>query len=177
MYRIDKLMRQKDNLFHTQDLGLMWGIVNQNTLYTTIKRHVQRGILIPIHKGFYSTIPFEEIDPLKLAIGYIHRFAYISCETVLIKEGVIFQKVNSLTLVSDISKKFTIAGNSFWVRKMKDEFLYNDYGIINIEGIKTASLERAVVDMIYFNQNVFFDNRKVVDWKKVKKIQKEMGYI
>ena len=177
MYRIDKLLKQKNELFHTQDLGLVWGIANRNTLYTTIKRYVQRGILIPIHKGFYSTIPLDQINPFKLAMSYIHGFAYVSCETVLVKEGIIFQKTNYLTLVSDVSKKFTLAGNSFWVRKMKDESLYNDCGIINADGIKTASPERAVADILYFNPNFYFDNKKPVDWKKVKKIQKEVGFL
>jgi len=177
MYRIDKLLKQKNELFHTKDLGLIWEITNNNTLYTTIKRYVQKGILIPIHKGFYSTIPLNEVEPFKLAMSYIHEFAYVSCETVLIREGIIFQKTHYLTLVSHVSKKFTLAGNSFLVRKMKSEYLYNDYGIVDVDGTKTASLERAVADMLYFNPNFYFDNKKTVDWKEVKKIQKEVGFL
>lgn len=172
MYRIDRLLKLNEKLFHTQDLALIWGIKNKNTLYTTIKRYVQKGILIPIHKGFYSTVSLEKIDPVRLGIGYLHTFAYLSCESVLIKEGVIFQKENYITLVSSVSKKFSIGGHNFLVRKMKDEFLYNDCGIEEKEGIKTASLERAVVDILYFNPNYYFDNPRKINWKKVKKIEK-----
>ena len=63
MYRINNLLKQKNELYQTQDLGLVWGIAKRNTLYTTIKRYEQRGILIPIHKGFYSTIPLDQINP------------------------------------------------------------------------------------------------------------------
>lgn len=177
MYRINNLLRQKNKLFHTSDLALMWKIANKNTLYTAIKRYVDKGILTPIHKGFYSTVPLSEIDPVELATGFLHRFCYVSCETVLVQQGAIFQKINYLTLVSNVSKKFTLADRHFLTRRMKDKYLYNDLGIVNIKGIPTASLERAVADMLYFNPNFYFDNRKVVDWKTVKKIQKEGGFV
>lgn len=37
MYRIDKLLKANQKLFHTKDIYLLWGITNKNTLYTTIK--------------------------------------------------------------------------------------------------------------------------------------------
>lgn len=176
MYRIDTLLKLKEKLFHTNDLALLWEITNKNTLYTTIKRYVQKGILIPIHKGFYSTIPIDQINPFKLAVGYLHRFAYVSCETILIREGIIFQKENYLTLISGITKKFTIANHSYFVRQLKDSYLYNDREIDRINGVMMASVERAVADLLYFNPNYYFDNKKKIDWKKVKEIQKGIGY-
>ena len=176
MYRIDTLLKLKEKLFHTNDLALLWGITNKNTLYTTIKRYVQKGILIPIHKGFYSTIPIDQVDPFKLAIGYLHRFAYISCETILIRKGIIFQKENYLTLISSVSKKFSVVNHSYLVRRLKDTYLYNDRGIDNIDGVAVASLERAVADMLYFNSRYYFDNRKIINWKKVREIQNVMSY-
>ena len=176
MYRIDSLLKLKEKLFHTGDLALLWGITNKNTLYTTIKRYVQKGILIPIHKGFYSTIPIDQIDPFKLAIGYLHRFTYVSCETVLIREGIIFQKENYLTLVSSVSKKFIIADHSYFVRQLKDNYLYYDRGKDNVNGVMTANVERAVADLLYFNPKYYFDNKKKINWKKVKEMQKDVGY-
>ena len=177
MYRIDTLLKLKEKLFHTNDLALLWGITNKNTLYTTIKRYLQKGILISVHKGFYSTIPINQIDPFKLAIGYLHRFTYVSCETVLIREGIIFQKENYLTLISSVSKKFSIVNHSYLVRQLKDSYLYYDRGIDNINGVMMANIERAVADLLYFNTEFYFDNKKKIDWKKVKKIQKEVGYL
>lgn len=177
MYKIDTLLKLKEKLFHTNDLALLWGVANKNTLYTTIKRYVQKGILIPIHKGFYSTVPIDQVDPFKLAIGYLHKFAYVSCETVLVREGIIFQKENYLTLISSVSKKFSIVNHSYLVRQLKDNYLYHDRGVDRIDDVLTASVERAVADLLYFNQSYYFDNKKKVDWKKVKEIQKEVGYL
>ncbi|KKP67898.1 MAG: hypothetical protein UR68_C0020G0008 [Candidatus Roizmanbacteria bacterium GW2011_GWA2_35_19] len=176
MYRIDTLLKLKEKLFHTNDLSLLWGITNKNTLYTTIKRYVQKGILIPIHKGFYSTIPLDQLNPFKLAVGYLHQYAYVSCETVLIREGIIFQKENYLTLISGISKKFMISNHSYLVRQLSNNYLYHDREVDKVDTVMTASIERAVADLLYFNPNYYFDNKKKIDWKKVKEIQIAIGY-
>lgn len=177
MYRINKLLKLKGELYHTGDLALIWGIKNNNTLYTTIKRYVKQEILIPIHKGFYSTLSIKEINPLKLGLGYLHQFAYVSCEYVLVKSGVIFQQSSSITFVSGLSRKFSIGDNFYIVRKLKDNYLYNDCGVNNNEGIMTADLERAVTDLLYFNPNYYFDNKKIINWKKVREIKKVVGYL
>lgn len=173
MYRIDALLKQDKKLFHTNDLALLWQIEISNTLYTTIKRYVQKGILKRIHKGFYSVVPIEELDPVEVGIGYLHSFAYLSTESILVENGVIFQASDYITLVSSVSKKFTVGTYSYLVRKMKDEFLYQTMGLTERGDIKVATLERAVADMLYFNPNVHFDNREMINWQKVLKIKKE----
>ena len=34
--KLNILLKHPQNLFHTKDLALLWGIKNTNTLYTTI---------------------------------------------------------------------------------------------------------------------------------------------
>lgn len=175
MYKIDKLLKEQRQLFHTNDLALLWAINNRNTLYTTIKRYIQKGILIPIHKGFYSAVPLEKINPLQLGISYLHQYSYVSLEYVLSQNGFIFQPSPYITLVSSVSKKFTIGPYWYWSRRLKDVFLYNQAGIENKDGVALASCERAIADMLYFNPYFNFDQRKI-SWLKVKAIQKEVGY-
>lgn len=175
MYRIDNLLKQERKLFHTRDLALLWGI-NNNTLYTAIKRYLKKGVLIPVQKGFYSTVPLNKINPIMLGISLLHQYAYLSCQTILAEKGIIFQQSPYITLISSISKKFTVTDQQFLVRKLKDEFLYNDSGIEVVDDYKKAGLERAVADILYFNPHFHFDNRKVINWKRVDQIQKEVGY-
>lgn len=176
MYRIDALIKQERKLFHTRDLALIWAIENNNTLYTLIKRYLKKGVLIPIHKGFYSTVPLEKIDPIVLGISFLHRFAYLSCESILGQEGVIFQQSPYITLVSSVSEKFAVGKHQFWVRKMKDEFLHHPAGLKQENDYQKATLERAVADLLYFNPLYHFDNLKAIDWKKVKLMQREVGF-
>jgi hypothetical protein len=176
MYRITQLIHVGRNIFHSNDLAILWGISNKNTLYTTIKRYVQKGVLIPVYKGLYSTVPLAQLNPLELGKAVIHRYTYLSTESVLSQAGVISQATYWITFVSDLSKKITIGATSFLYRKLKAEHLFNPAGITNQNGIFTATLERAVADMLYFNPRVHFDVPESINFEEVKSIQKEVGY-
>jgi len=174
--KLNLLLKHSQNLFHTQDLALLWEVKNKNTLYTTIQRYIKRGILVRIHKGFYSKIPLEHLSPVKLGMGFLHSFSYLSTESVLFREGVISQSIPYITLVSDRSKKFKIKDNFYIARQMKDKFLFNETGIVEKDGLKQAMLERAVADMLYYDSRYHFDAPNLIDWQKVKKIRRAIGY-
>ncbi|MBU1111035.1 hypothetical protein KKB83_05475, partial [Patescibacteria group bacterium] len=170
-------LKQNQKIFHTQDLALLWQINNKNTLYTTIKRYAHKGILLRIHKGFYSTVPIEQLDPVILGISYLHTYAYLSTESVLVQNGIIFQGSNYITLISSQSKKFTLGSHNYLVRQLKDEYLFQSAGLIKEDNIAKATVERAVADILYFNTRYFFDARKLIDWEQVKKLQQIIGYL
>jgi hypothetical protein len=171
-----ELIQLDRKIFHTGDLAVLWDIYSKNTLYTTIKRYVKKGILIPVYKGLYSTVPLSRLDPLELGKAIIHRFTYLSTESVLSQAGIIFQATYAYTFVSDLPKKITVDTMSFLFRKLKPEYLHNPSGILNQNGIFMASPERAVADMLYFNPHYHFDAADIIDFEKVKLIQKEVGY-
>lgn len=169
------LLKQDRYLFHTQDLALLWGMQRGNTLYTTIKRYVKKGILHRIHKGFYSTLPPERIDPILLGIRAIHRFAYLSTESVLVEEGAILQEIAHITLVSDISTRFELLGNSYRIRKMKEDHLMDPIGLYENSGVLKATPERALADLLYFHPNYYLDRPRAVDRSRLKEIQETLG--
>jgi hypothetical protein len=176
MYRMRELIQFDRKIFHTGDLAVLWGISNKNTLHTTISRYIRKGILVPVYKGLYATQPLPMLNPLELGRAIIHRYTYLSTESVLIQAGVIFQADYSLTFVSDRSKKITVSSMAFLFRQLKAEFLHNPAGVINQNGSFIATPERAAADMLYFNPWVHFDAPGSIDFAEVKKIQKEVGY-
>jgi predicted transcriptional regulator of viral defense system len=157
MNKLNILLKSNEKLFHTQDLALLWMVENRNTLLTTIKRYVKKGILIQIVKGFYSTVPINEIDKFELGTSLIHRYCYVSCETVLFLEGVINQVVYPITYVSSISTKIEINGILYIYRQAKPELLLNSDGILQKKGYFMATKERAISDMMYFNPKYYLD--------------------
>jgi predicted transcriptional regulator of viral defense system len=175
--KLNLLLKSPENLFHTQDLFLLWGCNNKNTLYTTIKRYVKKGVLVRIHKGFYSKYPLDKLSLVNLGMGFLHSFSYLSTETILAQNGIISQPILYITLISDRSKKFNIKGASFICRQLADKFLFNKTGIVEKDGINCATAERAVADMLYFNPNYHFDASNLINWDKVKQIQKQIGYV
>ncbi len=172
--KIALLVRQKELIFHAQDLMVAWGIYNKNTLYTTTRRLIKSGSLYRIYKGMYSILPPSEIDPLLVGIKALHGFGYVSTETVLSDEGVINQLSSRITLIGEKSLKFGAAGHDYTCRKLRDKFLYNEIGITMSDGVRRANVERAVADMLYFNPKFHFDNRKLIDWKKVNELRKKI---
>ncbi len=171
-----QIARLGEFVFHTQDLAGLWQIKNPNTLYTLIKRYKKRRLLFGIYKGFYSIKPIEQVDPVILGIKALHSFAYVSTETILSKAGIIQQNIHGITFVSSQSKKFSVGNNNYYSRKLKDLYLFQSAGIIDENGVKIATVERAVADLLYFNPKAYFDGARLIDWKRVKEIQKEIGY-
>lgn len=174
--KLNLLLKSPNSLFHSKDLSLLWNITNKNTLYTTIKRYVQKGVLLRIQKGFYSKLPLDQVDSVKLGMAFLHSFCYLSTETILSQKGVISQSIPYITLISNQSKKFKIKDNFYISRQMKDEFLFNEAGVKEKDGIRQANLERAVADMLYFSPNYHFDIPHLINWAEVKRIQKIVGY-
>jgi len=174
--RFAYLARMGEIVFHAADLANLWDIRNPNTLYTTLKRYVQSGLLFRIRKGMYSIISLEKLDPILIGIKTIHSYAYISTETVLFTKGIINQRPGSITIVSAHSIKFEVLFNNYISRQLNDRFLFNPAGIIKESKILTASVERAVADLLYFNPKTYFDSPEQIDWYKVTEIQKCLGY-
>ena len=176
MYRLNELIKLDHKLYHTNDLALLWHITNKNTLYTAVKRYVQKGVLIPVYKGLYSTVPLSQLDPLELGKAIIHRYTYLSTESVLAQAGVIVQAIYAYTFVSNLPKKVSVGTMSFLFRQLKEAYLNNPTGILKQNGIFIATPERAAADMLYFNPRYHFDVPGAIDFEKVKMIQKEVGY-
>jgi hypothetical protein len=173
---MNELIKSDRNIYHSNDLAILWDISNKNTLYTIIKRYVQRGTLFPIYKGLYATVPISELDPLELGRAVIHRYTYLTTESVLAQAGIISQATYAYTFASSLSKKVTVGSFFFVFRQLKDEYLFNPTGIIKKDGNLAATPERAVADMLYFNPKYHFDFSESINFEKVKSIQKEIGY-
>ena len=169
-------MTLNEPLYHTSDLGRLWEINNRNTLTVSIHRYVKQGILIPVYRGLYATRPIDTISPYRLGAAAIHGYCYVSTETVLAEAGVIFQELFGITFVSHSVKQITIAENLFRSRQMAPSLLYQTIGISLVDGVLWASPERAYADLKYFAPLYYVDNPDALDMKKVKAIQKEVGY-
>jgi predicted transcriptional regulator of viral defense system len=174
--RFAKLARLGGVLFHVSDLVSLWQIADIHNAHVTLKRYADNGLLTRIHRGLYALKPLNQIDPCMIGIKTLHRFAYVSTETILSEAGIIQQNIPTITLVSSLSRKFSVATHHFISRQLTDRFLYNECGIYEKDGIKKATVERAVADMLYFNARSYFDADRSIDWKKVKEVQMTIGY-
>lgn len=176
MNKLQSLLQSDQKLFHTQDLALVLDINNRHNLRVTISRYIKRGILKPVYRGLYSTIPIEKLDKYKLGASFIHRFCYVSLYPIFERYGVINQKVYSINYVSSISKKIEFNEKLFVYKQMNQHFLLNPEGVNLVNGVYEASLERAVADSQYFKLNTYFDSPDLIDWNMVAEIKALVGY-
>jgi predicted transcriptional regulator of viral defense system len=176
--RFAVLAQLDENVFHACDLANLWNIKKRSTLYQTLSRYLKRGLLFRVHNGLYAIKKTGEFDPFFLGLKALHRPAYVSCESVLYEQGIINQRPSAITIVSSVSKVFTVSQIRFKSRQMKDEYLFNESGIEMTGGVRKASVERAVADMLYFNPQKYLDvgHSKMIKWSEVRKINKAVGY-
>ncbi|MGD2246426.1 MAG: hypothetical protein PVI11_07765 [Candidatus Aminicenantes bacterium] len=119
------------------------------------------GKLHAIRKGIYAKD--KNYDKLELA-NKIFTPAYISLETVLSREGIVFQHYDLIFVVSYLSRKISCDDQTYVFRRMKDVILTNSLGIEKKGNCYIASKERAFLDMIYLNKNYHFDNLSSINW-------------
>ena len=176
--RLSRITALGEVVFHAGDIANLWSITNKNTLYKTLSRYVKGGLIYRVYKGLYSVKKISEINKLLLGVKAIHAPAYVSCESVLYQKGILNQPPQEIAIVSQFSKHFSIMGINYRSRKMCDKFLFNDAGIETKNGVRIASLARAIADMLYFNPRKYFDagDSGLINWEEVKKIADAVGY-
>lgn len=175
--RFAQLAKLGELVFHADDLANLWHITNANTLYTTLKRYTHKGLLFRIYKGLYAIKPPSQIDPNLIGVKAIHGPAYISTETVLVNQGIMQQALPAITLISSHPKRFSILGTEYYSRALPDVYLYQPLGITtNHLGVRVATTERAIADLLYLNPQAHFDAGQFINWGKVQALQELLGY-
>jgi len=161
------ILRGGNTVFTFKDILLASGETNASRLRRRIHYYVKAKELYPIRRGIYGKD--KNYDRLELA-NKIFSPAYISFETVLAKEGVIFQHYDQIFVASYLTREISCDGGVYDFRRLKDAVLANFLGIEIKANYSVASRERAFLDTLYLNTNYYFDNLSSIDWKKCQEI-------
>lgn len=161
--RLEALLRAKNTVFTFKELALIWKETDANLAKKYAYRYLKMGKLYPIRKGIYAKD--KNYDRLELAVK-IFNPAYISLETVLSREGIVFQHYERVFVVSYLSREVFCDGQTYVYRRIKDAILTNPLGLEKKENYYIASKERAFLDTIYLNKSYHFDNLFPIDWDK-----------
>jgi len=157
------LLRSNNTVFTSKDISLIWNETNVNNLKKKAYRYVKAGKLYSIRRGIYAKD--RHYNKFELAIK-IYTPAYVSLETVLIKEGIIFQHYKTIFVISYLAREIICDGQKYSFKKIKDSILTNPLGIEKKENYAIASKERAFLDVLYLNKNYYFDNLSSINWEK-----------
>ena len=161
---LEVLLRSPKTIFSTKDVALLWNENDNLIVIDRLKRYVRSGKLIRLRRGFYAKD--KNYDPLELATR-IYTPSYISFETVLTREGINFQKYDSIFVASYITREIKVNGQNIYYIRIKDYVLSNTAGIEQNGNVAMATKERAFLDRIYVSKDYHFDNLGGLDWDKV----------
>lgn len=156
---IFSLYQSKSTVFTVNEIALLLGDTNRDNLKARINYYAKRGKLQNIRKGIYAK---SRYNPLELAVK-IYTPSYVSLETVLEREGVIFQKYKTIFVVSYLNRKIEIDNREFQYRRIRENILINKEGVKLKESYAIATKERAFLDALYLYKNYYFDNLDILD--------------
>ena len=167
---LSKLINTGKSIFTLNDIAAILGIDNKKYLRVMLSRMAKRKELVRLQKGVYTYIknynPFELANKLKTP-------SYVSLERVLFDNNIIFQDVSkTITSVSNNHYSRVVDGTNFTYNKIRDDILYNPLGVIVNQNARTASVERAICDMVYLSKNYYFDKIDKTDKKKLSEISR-----
>lgn len=161
------LYGSKQTVFTSREIALLIGAKSMNTLKSKLAYYVKTGRLIRLRRGMFAKN--KTYDRNELAVR-IYTPAYLSFETVLARTGVIFQYYESLFVASYLSREVIVAEQKIVYRKLRDDILGNQKGLVDRGYFFEATKERAFLDRLYLFPEYYFDNLRGMDWDVCKEI-------
>ena len=161
---LSAILRSQKTVFTLKDIAFLWHEPVSNAARVRLNYYVDRGKLYRIRKGLYAKS--ESYNKLELSTRILTP-SYVSFETVLVKEGLIFQYYEPIFVASYTTRELVIDSQTYSFRKIKSEVLINAAGIEIAEETSMATKERAFLDMLYLKGDYHFDNIRALNWDKV----------
>jgi predicted transcriptional regulator of viral defense system len=141
---IKELQRLNKPFYTISDLEKITGL-SRSSLYVTLKRTVDKGILEKIGPRIYRI--FTAIPSAERAAASLYMPNYLSFESALSRYGILTLIPYTLTFATTRkTRRFTIEGRAIEFRQIKKELFWG-YKMEN--GLYIAKPEKAFLDLIY----------------------------
>jgi hypothetical protein len=157
-----RLHLSNQTVFTSKEITLLWEETNPNNLKNKINYYVKSGVLKSLRRGLYALVGKNYL-PFEVA-NRIYSPSYISLHTILATEGVVFQYDSRIYSLSYQSRDLTVDGQGFIFRKINNSILTNPKGLINTGTYWIATKERAFLDSIYLDGEMYFDHLGTINW-------------
>lgn len=161
---LSAILRSSKTVFSSKDIALLWQESGTSASRVRLNYYVKKGDLYRIRKGLYAKS--KKYNKLELATRVLAP-SYVSFETVLAKEGLVFQYYNQIFVASYVTREIDIDSQIYSYKKMKDSVLVNSSGIEHVNDTSIAVKERALLDTLYVNPDYHVDNLRSVNWDKI----------
>ncbi len=158
------ILRSSKTVFTYKDIAMLWGEPGSDAARVRLNYYARQGDLYRIRRGLYA----KDQNYNKLELGTrIFTPAYVSFETVLSKEGLVFQFYSRIFIASYLTREINVQGQVYSFKKIKNTILTHPAGVDHKDESSVATKERAFLDTLYINTDYHFDNLGGLDWGKV----------
>lgn len=163
-----ELYQRPQTIFTFKEISLMFKDLSYQSLKDRLSYAVRAKKILRLRKGVYAKMDFNFYE----LANKLYTPSYISLETVLKKEGIIFQEYKTVFVISYLTRKIAINQRSIFYRKIKNEILLEKEGIIEENNYFIAIKERAFLDALFLYKNYHFDNLQPLNWEKIHRLKK-----
>lgn len=161
-----RMYEMPQTVFTMQELQLLFPSFSHKELQNKLHYAIQTSKIHNIRRGIYTKNTYH---PYELA-NKLYTPSYISFETILAKEGLIFQHETMIRVASYLSRQLQVDSHTISYRKLPQEVLINTQGIEYQKYASLASKERAFLDAVFLYKNYHFDSLRPLDWNLVTKL-------
>lgn len=158
------IFRSKSSVLSFKEILLSSEKPSSKLLKRRLNYYVQKGDLYAIRRGLY--VKNKNYDRWELATK-IFTPAYVSFETILFEQGIIFQFYSTIFVATYQTKDIECDGQTYSFKKLKDTLLTDPTGVENRGNYFAATKERAFLDILYLNKDYYFDNPSDLDFDKI----------
>lgn len=167
MNHLTKILQTNRSVFSFQDIKQITQIATDAGVKSFLQRSKDGGSLLNPIK-WWRTLP--HYDPFVLACA-MRLWSYISCETVLFREGVFFQFYgNTVSCIASQPSHHAIGTESIVYYRIKPSIFTSTQGIREHHGYRIATPERALCDYIYLNPRGVIDAPESINRIRIKQL-------
>jgi len=174
-----KLTTINKKILSSTDLMKVLNSTNKNTIYITIGRLVEKGILKKLSKGLYINVA-KPPDKFEIA-NHLYSPSYVSLESALYRHGVIAQAPYVITSVTPKkTKRKNAEGTDFEYVHIASKYFF---GYRNDNNVLIATREKALLDLLYLiakksrRFNLASIDYKEIDRKQLKIYLKSYSFL
>lgn len=161
---LETILRSPKTVFTLKDVALLWGETVTDAVRVRLNYYTRQGQLFRVRRGIYAKD--RKYNQLELATR-IFVPSYVSFETILAQEGLIFQFHTQISVASYLTREIEVDGQVYAFRKIKNSILTHPSGIEHRNESSFATKERAFLDTLYIHADYQFDNLSGLGWNKV----------
>lgn len=164
--KMERLYQSGATVFRISDLRVLWREDTPINLKSQVAYYVKQGKLLRLRRGIYA---LENYDQYELANKLIVP-SYISLETALLRQGIMFQPTAAIMSLAPYAKIIRVGGREYRYYAMSTDMLLNPSGLKRVNKVLMAGTERAIDDLLYLRRQPDLANFEAIDQAVLKDI-------